>query len=737
MHFDFSRQRINTTLEIMLWYAVCRIEDNDKHIAIINSMDEEYTNQLMYTVQEHQMQAETCFNKSKCRKSADFEGLPTRNGQQNLNNLDASGELQVSILEQDLGTKFDEPLSTNALLSEPPLVAEFDNTIQRLSREKEIMGRREAELLEQLQTVTQRSLDEGIRASESERLAARLREEVASAQICHREEAQALKHALCLKEAQIAELQEKVDLNDDLEQKLAQTRKQNALYHQRIDELQGVEAELVKEEERRGNHVEEILRLKTIEESIPSLKQQIDDYKAKTTLDAQKIRALQKELELSRRATHSLETARQELELESQVCHAQTRALQSEINDLSCNGQLTDGIKLSATELGPEVKEMIVQLQHENASLINQLDRQKGQNVDRLLNEVDDAKRLANSYAEQLESTKELFENALSEINELKCSLSVVRLESSEGLKREEQLTSKLGALRQHSIEQEAQLRAQMDAKEKCAEKRQCILVKHRGAALWLQRTLWLRSVESFQALLKESQKREADLSLSLDSKKGQYDGVREECEELTKIVQKQKCELVGVRAELEQNLVLEAKAVEELRVREEATSRLVECGKQAIEKLRMNAEDSTTRHIQRIRNLELKLNLKCNELDVSKSKLKQYEEDICDLHAQKKKLQRTTIFLEEELQTATRDGVSNSRSKNLIANNMELKREVDALRLKHSRLREHNKELSNQIKYGVFERVDMSQISSASMHSVEKTIGTASEYISVNSAEK
>merc|ERR1719263_1778094 len=29
-----------------------------------------------------------------------------------------------------------------------------------------------------------------------------------------------------------------------------------------------------------------------------------------------------------------------------------------------------------------------------------------------------------------------------------------------------------------------------------------------------------------------------------------------------------------------------------------------------------------------------------------------------------------------------------------------------------------------------------MSQISSASMHSVEKTIGTASEYISVNSAE-
>ena len=149
--------------------------------------------------------------------------------------------------------------------------------------------------------------------------------------------------------------------------------------------------------------------------------------------------------------------------------------------------------------------------------------------------------------------------------------------------------------------------------------------------------------------------------------------------------------------------------------------------------------DESTSRmnECQHIRNLDLKLNLKCNELNVSKSKLKQYEEDICDLHAQKQKLQRTTIFLEEELQTASRDGVSNSRSKNLIANNMELKREVDALRLKHSRLREHNKELSNQIKYGVFERVDMSQISSASMHSVEKTIGTASEYISVNSAEK
>ena len=267
-----------------------------------------------------------------------------------------------------------------------------------------------------------------MRATESDRRATQLADDPEGAQAKHRGEAAELAAAVAAAEKQVAELQDKLDLCAETEQKFALLQDKSAKYRARIEELSDVEDQLVKQEKVFQRHVDKISSLEFVVETIPSLKSQLEDYKTRTTKDAQKIHELTREPS-AKRSANDLQSQHQDLAVESQARQQHAAALQQELavaaaaaNSSSSGGGGSGGggeagegggmIGLGRTELSPEVTELVARLERENASLAQQVDRQQGQNIDRLENDVDDAQRLASSYAEQLDSTKALLDAA-------------------------------------------------------------------------------------------------------------------------------------------------------------------------------------------------------------------------------------------------------------------------------------------------------------------------------------
>ena len=247
---------------------------------------------------------------------------------------------------------------------------------------------READLEEQVQTARQTSLDEGIRASEYERLAAKRADELEAAQVRHREDTVGLEDKIKAQDAQILKLREELDVSSEMELTLARLKDQNEKSRQRIEDLKDVEDQLEKHEERRVQHVDKIHDLEALVETIPSLKAQLEDYKTRTTADALEMRGLRKDLERCQRTAQNLESQQEDLASENRARHQQARALQQELevahSNFNAAGPAAPEQGLGGTELSPEVTEAMARLERENASLASQVDRQQGHHVDRL-----------------------------------------------------------------------------------------------------------------------------------------------------------------------------------------------------------------------------------------------------------------------------------------------------------------------------------------------------------------
>ena len=101
---------------------------------------------------------------------------------------------------------------------------------------------------------------------------------------------------------------------------------------------------------------------------------------------------------------------------------------------------------------------------------------------------MDDAQRLASSYAEQLDQTKALLEHARAQVAALQKDLAARRVEITQGLARETDLSGELTAAREHHAEIEARLRSEMSAAAAAGRKAVAVLGSRAESALWLQR---------------------------------------------------------------------------------------------------------------------------------------------------------------------------------------------------------------------------------------------------------
>jgi len=469
-------------LEMLLWVSLCAHENQAQHISLIFQLDGYVTSELKVVIMEQQ---------------ALLVELPSSDDDK----AAASGA---------------DPSDACASVHSPKDVDQgaVDATSCALKARVEALEvqvqeghARESELETKLRLTKAASFENEDRAIESQRLAQKLEQEALKLRQANHELSVEVKQ----KDKSISELSDRLDMSSECDRKLASAQAQLAKYRAKIDELSDVEAQLAEELDKRSQHVEKVLALEADVSTIPSLKKQVDDYKQRITAFEIEMRDLKRDLDRRSKAAAEMEAGLQSHKSSAAATQQHALALQHEL--AAAAAAAAAGPAAAAVsglaELSPELTERIARLERENKALAARVDLSSAAHAEALVDELDDAKRLAKSFEDKLDATEDLLAIANGRIDSLSGALTA--LTATEAALRCDFEAAKLD----HATAR-VDLEREMAERESAASSAAAVALARSGASLWLNRRVHESMRGTFEADLFAAKSHIQELSASL-----------------------------------------------------------------------------------------------------------------------------------------------------------------------------------------------------------------------------
>lgn len=356
--------------------------------------------------------------------------------------------------------------STAKKLSPPPFSMSARNVsgrkVIRLEKETTALNERNTELLREMDSLRQQENMMRVRCEEMEAInrASRLRLE---SEALVREsdmrdeltqqilglERELTKAQMAAKEAssakeQLAGLQDEVDILQHSKMKLQHTENQMQKLKLKLEQMGDVSKALASEEKAHSDAVSKCLDIENELAALIPLKRQLEEYKARATNAEVRLVDCEDEVKKLREASDNISGLNNELQLGSLRQQAEAEQLRRTLE--KNESEMPDGLAVGdgISELNPVLKEELLRLRSENIRLKAFAAKRADDSVQRLEEQLDDAKRLADRFKEQYLATKS--------------TLETYQKDLAASLKREQELEKTIAELEETKKELEQSL---------------------------------------------------------------------------------------------------------------------------------------------------------------------------------------------------------------------------------------------------------------------------------------
>ncbi|KAL3796331.1 hypothetical protein ACHAWO_009000 [Cyclotella atomus] len=236
-------------------------------------------------------------------------------------------------------------------------------------------------------------------------------------------------------DAKAAELKEEVTrLRDELDvlnfskEKLAFTEEQLRKLKDRLEEIGDAKSALEREEKAHSASVEKCIVLENELAALKPLKRQLEQYKVRATDAEVALIECREDLRRLKERSCGLEGVNEELKRGVDAQMAEVGSFQRRLKEgeaLESGG----GVGIGMSELNPELMQELNMLRSEYARLKEFESQREDDNVQRLMESCDDAKRLSERFKEQFISTKGQLEDTQQLLHESKAREAKLREE--------------------------------------------------------------------------------------------------------------------------------------------------------------------------------------------------------------------------------------------------------------------------------------------------------------------
>ena len=217
---------------------------------------------------------------------------------------------------------------------------------------------------------------------------------------------------------ELRETKDELDLLRHNKNVLADTTEKLRKFKEKMAELQTVREALEQEQEAHGKSIDEIVRLEAENQSLTSVKRQLDDYKIRAIEAEVKLVECQDYVRRMEQQVADTSATNENLYKGSLMQKEELDQLVSRIQK-ETEENVEDGIGAGLSELNPQVKEELVRLRNENLQLRAFQAKRQADSVEQMEEKLDDSHRLAEKYKGEYLSTKEKLASSLAKIEEL------------------------------------------------------------------------------------------------------------------------------------------------------------------------------------------------------------------------------------------------------------------------------------------------------------------------------
>lgn len=349
------------------------------------------------------------------------------------------------------------PSSAKKLLSPPPYQASGRNVSARkvikLEKETQALSQQNQELQRELEAIREQerlARERCERMEEKEAFNKAARMQLESDSIRTKEEytlkieelEQHLKHAkqssqeAAKAKEQLASLQDEVDILKHSKIKLHQTESQLQKLKEKVESMGDVNKALEAEEKAHSEALSKCLDLENQVSTLLPLKKRLEEYKVKATEAEAKLADSEDEIRKLREASMNVNGLNDELQRGFLRHQEENEELRRALKEKSSDNQSGLALGGGMSELNPKLKEELLRLRNENSRLKEFAAKREDDNVLRLEEDCDDAKRLAENFKEKFLATKRSLESTQRDLaaslqRERKLENQVRELESS------------------------------------------------------------------------------------------------------------------------------------------------------------------------------------------------------------------------------------------------------------------------------------------------------------------
>ncbi|KAL7486890.1 hypothetical protein ACHAW6_012487 [Cyclotella cf. meneghiniana] len=322
-------------------------------------------------------------------------------------------------------------------------------TIEKLQKQLAESRQQESNLLLQVDEMQAHHKAEMIRLESQSIQTARQQEEKYMREISELKRNLEHLHAADVKCKEINEemtrLRDELDVLNFSKEKLAFTEEQLRKCREKLEDIGDAKTALEREEKAHSVSVDKCIALENELAQLKPLKRQLEEYKVRAVDSEVALAECREDLRRLREKSFGLEGANEALKRGVDLQKAEVGSLQKRLQREGEEGlQSGGGVGVGMSELNPELMQELNMLRSEYTRLKEFEAQREADNVQRLIESCEDAKRLSERFKEQFLSTKNQLEDTQQLLQESKARETRLRSEVAEWAERHRKLVEEM-----------------------------------------------------------------------------------------------------------------------------------------------------------------------------------------------------------------------------------------------------------------------------------------------------
>eukprot|EP00546_Thalassionema_frauenfeldii_P021021 CAMPEP_0178905042 /NCGR_PEP_ID=MMETSP0786-20121207/6036_1 /TAXON_ID=186022 /ORGANISM="Thalassionema frauenfeldii, Strain CCMP 1798" /LENGTH=982 /DNA_ID=CAMNT_0020576567 /DNA_START=1269 /DNA_END=4217 /DNA_ORIENTATION=+ len=293
-----------------------------------------------------------------------------------------------------------------------------------LLKQLESSTAREAELNLELQSVESKLRKEMMKIETNAKQRIEENEESYRLEISRLQSELDSSRSVCDREQKLQEelkkARDELDLMQHAKEKFAEAEEKLCNYRERVEQLADVKECLKREEEAHSASVEQCIRLDNDLKALQPLRRQLEEYKNRAVEAEIKLAECQDDLKRINQMRENLNRNQQDLIQGARSYQEEAESLRNILSEKNRDDYGGPAVGEGLSEMNPQIKEELLRLRSENHRLKEFASKRETDEVQRLEEQTDDAKRLCNRFKEQFLSTKKELELTTNELTQSK-----------------------------------------------------------------------------------------------------------------------------------------------------------------------------------------------------------------------------------------------------------------------------------------------------------------------------